>query len=234
MDQSPTSLPRRALTFATLFVALNAANARTEAINDLETFVNSTKTLRADFTQLSTKPNGQRARPIRGTLELRRPGQFRFHYQAPFEQIIQSDGQTLWIHDLDLNQVTQRKLGLVASFAPALAVASAKDYASVARSFDIAAMPTPKDATGRWLRASPKDPTVGEAGTGNEGISSAGTQIEIGFAGPPGKASLSDLVIVDASGQRTALKFDKLELNPVLAPQHFRFTPPAGANVFKP
>jgi outer membrane lipoprotein carrier protein len=38
-----------------------------------------------------------------------RPNRFRFHYRKPFEQTIVADGQTLWLHDVDLNQVTARK-----------------------------------------------------------------------------------------------------------------------------
>lgn len=49
-----------------------------------------------------------RARTQSGTFEFQRPGKFRFVYVKPFEQTIVADGKTLWLHDVDLNQVTSR------------------------------------------------------------------------------------------------------------------------------
>ena len=49
----------------------------------------------------------------RGTFEFLRPNRFKFIYTKPFEQSIVADGQTLWLHDVDLNQVTSRKLSSI-------------------------------------------------------------------------------------------------------------------------
>jgi outer membrane lipoprotein carrier protein len=235
---------RSALLFTIFLVASNHVFAMGDAQKDLENFVLSGKSMRADFIQVSTKPNGQTTRPIRGKLELQRPGQFKFHYQAPFEQIIQSDGQTLTVFDVDLNQASQRKLSQVAAFAPALAVASARDYASIAKSFDVAAIAAPAGSAPnaiRWLRASPKQSSAGEigpdgagTGMGADALGGPASRVELAFSGPVGAATLSELVIIDAGGQRTSMKFDKLEMNPRFAANQFKFTLPAGANLIKP
>ena len=44
-----------------------------------------------------------------GEFYLNRPGKFRWDYRAPYEQIIVSDGQRIWIYDVDLQQVTVQK-----------------------------------------------------------------------------------------------------------------------------
>ena len=46
-----------------------------------------------------------------GTFEFQRPNRFRFDYRKPFEQTIVADGQTLWLYDVDLNQVTLAQAG---------------------------------------------------------------------------------------------------------------------------
>lgn len=48
----------------------------------------------------------------KGTLYLKRPGRFRWEYKSPVEQIIVADGKRIWLHDLELDQVShwsQRK-----------------------------------------------------------------------------------------------------------------------------
>lgn len=231
MIKANCSVLRRALLVTPVLIATNIGFTRADGAKDLENFVNGIKTMRAEFTQVSTKSNGQRARPTRGTLQLQRPGQFRFHYLAPFEQIIQSDGQTLTVHDLDLNQVTQRKLSTVAAFAPALAVASVKDFAALSKTLEIVSINSPTNANHRWVRATPRVASAGEIADGSDGFVGGGTHVEIGFE-PNG--ALAELVLIDASGQRTALTFNKLEANPKFAPQHFRFAVPPGANLIKP
>ena len=49
-----------------------------------------------------------------------------------------------------------------------------------------------------------------------------------------GKASeLAALEILDSFGQRSVLSFSKVEVNPSLPPDTFRFTPPKGADVIR-
>ena len=210
-------------------------NAMTQGLNglkndglaDLERFVNASQSLRAAFTQNTA---GKKA-VFTGSFELQRPGQFRFAYAAPFEQLIVSDGKTLSIHDVDLNQVTQRKLGLATAFAPALQVASAKDFAALNRLFDLKALP---DANGMsWVSAAPKASAMGEAADfGQAGIASAaGSRVELGFKTVANKPVLCQMVMVDLNGLRTTLNFAQMQTGVSFAPKHFAFTPPAGASV---
>ena len=200
---------------------------KSDGLSDLERFVNTSQSLRAAFSQNTA---GKKA-VFTGSFELQRPGQFRFHYTAPFEQLIVSDGKTLSIHDVDLNQVTQRKLGLASAFAPVLQVASAKDFAALNRVFDLKALP---DAHGMsWASAAPKASAMGEAADlGQAGIASgAGTRVELGFRTVGNKPMLSQMVMVDSSGLRTTLNFAQVQTGVGFAPKHFSFTPPAGASV---
>ena len=110
-------------TFA--FTVLAATTAYAGPMESLEYFIRSAKSGRAEFTQVITAPpkDGQasRTRTSTGTFEFQRPNRFRFDYRKPFEQTIVADGQTLWLHDKDLNQVSQRKQAKVLASTPARA-----------------------------------------------------------------------------------------------------------------
>src|SRR6185369_16836028 len=95
---------------ATLLMAACALSAQASGLDSLESFVKSARSGRAEFTQVVTGPakEGQagRSKTSTGTFEFTRPNRFRFDYKKPFEQVIVADGQTLWLFDVDLNQVT--------------------------------------------------------------------------------------------------------------------------------
>ena len=59
-----------------------------------------------------------------GYFEFLRPRRFKFISQKPFEQNIVADGQTLWLHDLDPNQVIARKQASALGSTPAALIAS--------------------------------------------------------------------------------------------------------------
>src|SRR5665647_3463320 len=144
--------------FAIICIAACAGLAVAGGLESLETFVKRVKTGRADFTQVVTAPakSGQapRIKTSSGTFEFSRPNRFKFIYKKPFEQSIVADGQTLWLYDVDLNQVTARKQSQVLGSTPAALIAAAPDLRALQADFTLA------DAPGQgglqWLVATPK------------------------------------------------------------------------------
>ena len=124
---------------ATIFIAAWAINAPAGGLESLELFVKTVKTGRADFTQVVTSPakEGQapRVKTSSGTFEFSRPHRFKFIYSKPFEQSIVADGQTLWLYDADLNQVTARKQSQVLGSTPAALIAAAPDLRALQADF---------------------------------------------------------------------------------------------------
>ena len=205
--------------FATLLWAACALAAHASGLDALENFVKTARSGRAEFTQVVTGParDGQAARSktSSGTFEFARPSHFRFGYKKPFEQIIVADGQTLWLYDVDLNQVTQRKQSAVLGSTPAALIASAPDLASLRRDFSLEAA---GEADGlQWVQATPK---------AKEGQLHS---MKVGFRGN----DLAALEIQDSFGQRSVLTFTRMELNPALPSETFRFKPPQGADVLR-
>ena len=214
-----------AFLLATISVAACAQNQGATALKDLENFVKNTKSGRAAFTQVVTSPakEGQtpKVKTSSGTFEFFRPNRFKFLYKKPFEQSIVSDGQTLWFHDVDLNQVTARKLAQVLDGTPAAVIAAAADLKGLQADFALTAL-AEKDGQAadiKWVQAIPKT---------KEGQLQS---ITVGLKTTDKGSELAVLEILDSFGQRSVMTFSRFEVNPAIAPASFQFTPPAGADV---
>ncbi len=205
---------------ATLALSALAAAAHAGALESLENFIRGAKSGRAEFTQVITAPpkNGQaaRTRTSTGTFEFQRPNRFRFDYRKPFEQTIVADGQTLWLFDKDLNQVTQRKQARVLGSTPAALIAASPDLETLKKDFDLQPLPD-KDGM-QWLQATPR---------AKEGQL---TSMKVGFRGD----ELAALDILDSFGQRSLLTFSGMQLNAGVNAEAFRFAPPKGAEWCSP
>jgi outer membrane lipoprotein carrier protein len=204
---------------ATLFLLACALSARASGLDSLEQFVKSARSGRAEFTQVVTGPakEGQAARSktSSGTFEFVRPNRFRFNYKKPFEQTIVADGQTLWLYDADLRQVTSRQQAQVLGSTPAALIAAAPDLAALRKDFNLETAGE-KDGL-QWVQATPK---------AKEGQVHS---VRIGFRGD----NLASLDILDGFGQRSVMTFSKMELNTPVAPETFNFKVPQGADLVK-
>lgn len=209
--------------FATISIAAGAQTTGAEGLKSLENFVKTTKSGRAAFTQVVTSPakDGQTAKTktSSGTFEFLRPNRFKFIYKKPFEQSIVADGQTLWLHDVDLNQVTSRKLAQVLNGTPAAVIAAAADLKALEADFTLT--PLPERAGLQWVQATPKT---------KEGQLQS---ISVGFKATDKGSELAMLEILDSFGQKSVMTFSQFEVNPALNAASFQFKPPAGADVIK-
>jgi outer membrane lipoprotein carrier protein len=204
---------------AMVLIAACAGGAWAGGLESLENFVKTVKSGRADFTQTVTAPakDGQagRSKISSGTFEFARPNRFKFVYKKPFEQSIVADGQTLWLFDVDLNQVTARKQSQVLNATPAALIASAPDLRALQADFSLTAAPE-QDAM-EWVVAVPK------AKDGSL------QNVRVGFR----DGALAVLEILDSFGQKSVMRFNALQANVPLDAAHFQFKPPAGADVIR-
>ena len=192
-------------------LAFAAAAAQADAVDTLRGFVRDVKTGQAAFTQTVTSPDGAKKKSSSGSFEFERPNRFRFAYTKPFEQLIVADGQKVWIHDPDLNQVSSRKLGDAIGSTPAALLTGG----SLEKDFELVAEPS-KDGLD-WVAATPK---------AKEGSFQS---LRVGFRGK----ELAAIEITDSFGQRSSLQFSRWSANPVLAAETFRFVAPRGADVIE-
>ena len=217
---------RQGLAVAAIAMISIAAGAQqpspsgSNGLQSLENFVKTTKSGRAFFTQVVTSPakEGQvaKTKTSSGSFEFLRPNRFKFLYKKPFEQSIVADGQTLWLYDVDLNQVTSRPLAQTLNGTPAAVIAAAADLKGLEADFKLAALP--EKAGLQWVQATPK--------TKDGQLQS----ISVGFKA----GELAVLEILDSFGQRSVMTFNQFEINPALAAASFQFKPPVGADLLKP
>jgi len=202
-------MTRRWLAAGALAVAAAAAHA--DAVDTLRDFVRDVKSGRAEFTQTVTSPDGARKKTSSGSFEFSRPDRFRFVYKKPFEQTIVADGQKVWIHDPDLNQVSSRKIAQALGSTPAALLAGG----NLEQDFGLSAQPSSGGLD--WALATPK---------AKDGPFQS---MKVGFKGK----ELAAVEIVDSFGQKSVLQFSGFAANPTLAPETFRFVVPAGADLLE-
>ena len=192
---------------ATTFLIAGAAHAT--ALDQFKSFVSGTKSARGEFTQTQVMKS-KTGKTSSGTFVFARPGKFIWTYQKPYEQLLQADGETLYLYDKDLNQVTTRKLGGALGSSPAAILFGSND---LEKNFTLAEAGT-RDGL-EWLNATPKskDTTFEQIGIGlKDGIPQA-------------------MELKDNFGQTVLLKFTSFQRNPALGAQTFKFDVPKGAEV---
>ena len=199
---------RLAFMLAALCVAVPQASAA--AMERFQSFVRSTQSARADFEQKVYDRNKKLVQDSKGNFAFIRPGKFRWAFAKPYSQLIVGDGEKVWVHDEDLNQVTVRKLTHAVGATPAGLISGSAD---VEQSF-VFSESGDKDGL-QWLDAKPKATDAGFE------------RIRMGFSA----TGLEAMELLDQFGQTTMLKFTNLQRNPKLDPGTFRFTPPKGADL---
>lgn len=201
-----------------------ALPAQADGVDLLAQFMKQARSGRADFTQLVTSPGraGQtpRSKTSSGRFEFQRPGKFRFDYRQPFVQTLVADGHTLWLHDVDLNQVTARPQSQVLGATPAALLTAASDLQSLKVDFQFTSEPDQEGL--QWVRATPvqRDGAI--------------RSVMVGLRASANGPELAVLDVQDSLGQRSLLRFSAFEINPTLHASTFAFKPPAGADVIKP
>jgi outer membrane lipoprotein carrier protein len=192
---------------ATSFLIAGAAHAT--ALDQFKSFVSGTKSARGEFTQTQVLKS-KTGKTSSGTFVFARPGKFIWIYQKPYEQLLQADGETLYLYDKDLNQVTTRKLGGALGSSPAAILFGSND---LEKNFTLSEAGTHDGL--EWLNATPKskDTSFEQIGIGlKDGIPQA-------------------MELKDNFGQTVLLKFTSFQRNPALGPQTFKFDVPKGAEV---
>lgn len=197
--------------FFAIFASLLAATAHAGASDKLRNFISSSHSGQANFTQVVQDKNGKKIQSASGTMQFVRPGKFRWEYKKPYEQIIVGDGAKFWLYDVDLNQVTVKKLDAALGSSPAALLSGNNE---IERAFVL------KDSGEKdgidWLEATAKTPD-----TGFDNIAMAFNA----------QGELVAMELLDNFGLKTTLRFSNMRINPKLAPNLFKFVPPKGADV---
>ena len=192
-----------------LALALFLQGASALSLERFQSYLRTTQSARGNFEQKVYDKDGKLVQDSRGSFMLLRPNRFRWTYVKP-QQVIVGDGERVWIHDADLNQVTVRRVARVIGSTPAALLAGASD---IEKAFDMKELGE-RDGL-EWLEAKPREKEAGFE------------RIRLGLS----TGGVEAMELVDHFGQTTVLRFSNLERNPQIEAGAFRFAPPKGADV---
>ncbi len=214
------SLQRYVTVLASAALLVVAAPVFANGTEQLKTFVTRVRAAQGEFTQqvVRSQSSHSSAAPAvskptdssSGTFLFARPGKFIWSYQQPYEQVLQSDGDMLYVYDKDLNQVTQRKLAGALGASPAAILFGSNDLEKNYALRNVGE----KDGVD-WLEMTPK------------ARDTQFQRISIGFK----DGALAEMELQDAFGNTTLLTFTNIHTNLEFKASRFRFTVPKGADV---
>ncbi len=96
-------------------------------LDDLASFFSDVKIYKAKFSQSVLDEGLNVIQETAGVMWIHRPGKFRWNYEPPYEQVIVGDGDKVWVYDIDLEQITVRKMNAALGNTPAILLAGDGD-----------------------------------------------------------------------------------------------------------
>ncbi len=178
----------------------------------LEQFLDELTTFSARFEQQLFDEYGGLLESADGQVAISKPGKFRWEYQQPYSQMIVTDGTTLWVYDVDLEQVSINPFSQGGPGSPAellVGEIDLEEHYVVTESIgedDIA-----------WVSLTPRDETAQYS------------SVEIGLDSD----GIQAMKLRDNLNQVTDIRFDDIERNGEISPEQFSFVPPPGVDVLQ-
>ena len=193
-----------------ILVALPASVMAGAGLDKLSQFSQKLKTLNADFTQTTFDENMQQRETSIGRVYLQKPGKFRWDYQQPYAQQIVSDGNKLYIYDIDLEQVTVRKFDEALGTAP---ISLLTDIVDLQKQFNIIELGNIDGREMLQLEAKVKD-----------------TDYHY-FLLAMGKQGVETMELKDKLGQVTRIQLNNSKINASIESDLFTFVVPDGVDL---
>lgn len=208
-------MTRKAIILLTVCACLGLPSTAPSADEDagealVNEFVNEVVTLQARFEQALLDPAGTVIERSSGTLEIERPGRFRWSYAEPYEQWLVADGLNVWSYDVDLAQVTVKPQSEALANTPALLLGGGDEALAQFR------FESSMEETGTtYVRMVPVDTSSGFEG------------MELGFAG----GRLHRMVFYDNLDQTTLVSLYDVKVNEPIDAERFAFAVPDDADL---
>jgi len=176
----------------------------------VDEFIEDVESFSGTFEQVLIDADGEVIERTTGTLEISRPGKFRWSYVEPYEQWLIADGLNIWSYDVDLAQVTVKPQADALANTPALLLsgsADALDQFDYEGSYD--------ETVTTWVKLAPKDTDSGFL------------RMELGFVDD----TLNRMVFFDNLEQTTLVEFHDVAVNGQIDSARFEFLVPDDVDV---
>ena len=196
------------------FLLAAVVHAAETAVDDGEAlvseFVTEVVTFSGAFEQSLLDPDGRLLETTTGTLEIQRPGRFRWQYTEPYEQWLIADGSNIWSYDVDLEQVTVKPQAEALANTPALLLGGSGE---AMEQFDYGGSFVESGVT--WVRLLPVDTDSGFQ------------RVELGFY----NRQLGRMVFLDNLEQTTVVVLKDVAVNEPIDAGRFEFVVPDDVDV---
>lgn len=176
----------------------------------IEDFLQNVTTISGRFEQQLVDAEDNVVETSAGTLDIERPGRFRWSYSAPYRQELIADGLNMWSYDVDLEQVTVKPQAEALSNTPALLLGGSTDVLE-----DFNYVGSFVDNATTWVLLRPKDTDSGF------------NKVELGFT----NGVLTRMLFGDNLEQTTLIALFDIAFNEPIDAATFAFTPPDGVDV---
>jgi outer membrane lipoprotein carrier protein len=176
----------------------------------VDEFIEDVESFSGNFEQVLIDADGEVIERTTGTLEISRPGKFRWSYVEPYEQWLIADGLNIWSYDVDLAQVTVKPQADALANTPALLLsgsADALDQFDYEGSYD--------ETVTTWVKLAPRNTDSGFL------------RMELGFIDD----TLNRMVFFDNLEQTTLVEFRDVAVNDQIDPARFEFLVPDDVDV---
>ena len=194
------------------FTASVLSNEEATAAEKLSHKLSGTKTLTAEFAQTIRDSKGEILQQSTGKLMVKQPKNLYWHTQQPYEHVVVTNGETLWLYDIDLEQVNQEAYNESIDKAPALLLSGNID--AIKQNYAISLTSTAGD-TGFVLKPLASG--------------SAFAELRISFS----NNQIKTMALQDNFDQETTILFSNIILNQTIPEQQFNFVVPEGVEIIK-
>ncbi len=196
----------------------NGALTADQVAQRIQEFYDRTSDFQADFTQVSVnRLYGQEQRS--GRVIFRKPGRMRWNYAAPHNDVIVSNGTTLWAYQAEERQAIQQTL-TQSQMPTALAFLTGVGRLTDAFTFRLLDATQFQYPSGYVLELRPTSPQP--------------TYERIVFYVDRGSFQVARTVVIDAQGNRNQFTFVRPQVNLNVPESTFNWSPPAGTSIVRP
>lgn len=188
------------------------ANADDKALDQLVNMLAKLDVLHANFDQVIVDENGKQLQNSDGEFWFKKPNKVYWNTQAPYQHVVITDGDVMWLYDIDLEQATKRKADQAIEQTPALILAG--DRALIKRDYKVGASADLQTTT---FTLTPYDNNAMFA------------QMQLVFE----RQQLAKLFFKDKFDQQTKVNFSNIKTNVQPASNQFQFIAPKSVDVIE-
>ena len=212
---------------ATLFCALQSAAQPAPApspnadkvVASVQSFYDKSNTFKSDFEQKFWVKAFNTEKSSRGHVTFSKPGKMEWVYSEPRDNRVVSDGSIIRVYDADNKQMYEQPVDTLQYLA---AVSFLTGTGKLTDTFNFQLFPGTqmKFPGGDVLVGTPKTP--------------APAYSKVLFYVDSGTSQVRRVMIIDGQGNRNRFDFEAPKVNLPVAPELFKYTPPAGTSIIHP